>query len=379
MKVIQYIRREIVLSVAVVLAVISMFLVTPDKAYIHYIDFRTMGILFCLMLVMEGFRELGVFERLAYSMLRRVGSMWQLVIILVLLCFFPGMLITNDVALITFVPFTLSALAMLGEEKKRRFLIPVVAMQTLAANMGSMLTPLGNPQNLYLYGQSQMRLVDFILLMLPFTAVAFVLLFLWSLLVCRGEKGKLTVAFQNEKGAGSRTYQIFYLILFVLCLLTVARIVPYYITTILVFLGVLCADRKVLMHIDYALLITFLALFIFIGNVGRIEGFRLLLEQIVEGNELITAIAASQVISNVPAALLLSGFTDHIKALIVGTNLGGLGTLIASMASLISFKYISREGAGVRGRYLVYFTGANVVFLVIMLLLIRSGIPLWSI
>lgn len=367
MRVIGYIKREIVLSIAVVLAVVSMFLVPPDQAYLSYVDYRTIGILFCLMAVMEGLKELGVFRWMAYSMLKRVHSLWQMVLILMLLCFFMGMFITNDVALIAFVPFTLTTLTLLGEEKKKRLLIPVVILQTLAANMGSMLTPLGNPQNLYLYGRAQMGLLEFIVLMLPFTAVAFLLLVICSLIVCGGKKEKLTVTLQEERNPGSRKLQIFYLVLFGICILTVARVVPYTVVTVIVLVSVLIADRKVLLHIDYALLLTFAALFVFIGNMGRIDTFRQLLEQVVDGHELVTAVIASQVISNVPAAILLSGFTENIPALIAGTNLGGLGTIIASMASLISFKYVARENRALCGKYLGYFTIVNVIFLAVLL------------
>lgn len=367
MKVIGYIKREIVLSIAVVLAVVSMFLVPPDQAYLSYVDYRTIGILFCLMAVVEGLKELGVFHWMAHSMLKRVHSLWQMVLILMLLCFFMGMFITNDVALIAFVPFTLTTLTLLGEEKKKRLLIPVVILQTLAANMGSMLTPLGNPQNLYLYGRAQMGLLEFIILMLPFTAVAFLLLVICSLIVCGGKKERLTVTLQEEKNLGNRKLQIFYLVLFGICILTVARVVPYTVVTVIVLVSVLIADRKVLLHIDYALLLTFAALFVFIGNMGRIDTFRQLLEQVVDGHELVTAVIASQVISNVPAAILLSGFTENIPALIAGTNLGGLGTIIASMASLISFKYVARENRALCGKYLGYFTIVNVIFLAVLL------------
>lgn len=367
MRIIGYIKREIVLSIAVVLAVVSMFLVPPDQAYLSYVDYRTIGILFCLMAVVEGFKELGVFHWMAHSMLKRVHSLWQMVLILMLLCFFMGMFITNDVALIAFVPFTLTTLTLLGEEKKNRLLIPVVILQTLAANMGSMLTPLGNPQNLYLYGRAQMGLLEFIILMLPFTAVAFLLLVICSLIVGGGKKETLTVTLQEERNLSGRKLQIFYLVLFGICILTVARVVPYTVVTVIVLVSVLIADRKVLLHIDYALLLTFASLFVFIGNMGRIDTFHRLLEQVVDGHELVTAVIASQVISNVPAAILLSGFTENIPALIAGTNLGGLGTIIASMASLISFKYAARENCALCGKYLGYFTIVNVIFLAVLL------------
>lgn len=366
-KIITFFKQETVLSIACILAVISAFIVPPDAEYLRYIDFRTLGILFCLMTVMAGLQAIGVFEKLAQGILSKVRSMRQLVPLLILLCFFSSMLMTNDVALITFVPFTFIVLGLAGEGTKLRHMIPLVAMQTIAANLGSMLTPIGNPQNLYLYGKSAMSLGDFLLLMLPYTAASGILLLLWSIWYTRKEQSTLTVEFSENAEISSRTRLIIYLILFVLSLLTVARTVHYLITLIIVLIVVLIADRHVLRKVDYSLLLTFIGFFVFIGNMGRIPMFRDFLENMISGHEAITAAASSQIISNVPAALLLSGFTKDYPSLIIGTNLGGLGTLIASMASLISFKYIGRENAGARGKYLFYFTVMNLLFLAVLL------------
>ena len=384
-KCIEFIKKEAVLSIAIVLAVVSCAVVRPDKEYLGYIDFRTLGILFCLMAVMAGLQKIGVFNRVAQGLLQRVKSVRMLVLILVMLCFFFSMVITNDVALITFVPLTFIVLHMTGEQLAKRLSVPVVVMQTIAANLGSMLTPIGNPQNLYLYGQSGMGLGAFVLLMLPYTLIALVLLTLW----CLGRKNESIVGLMvtavedkvTEAGAASvdearvergvlrktgSTLSV-YLILFTLCILTVARILPYGITLAVVAVTVFLLDRKVLGKVDYCLLMTFVGFFVFIGNMGRIPAFREFLEGMIVGNEVLTAVLSSQVISNVPAALLLSGFTRDYEALIVGTNLGGLGTLIASMASLISFKYLGKEDKGAKKKYLVYFTVANLAFLVVLL------------
>lgn len=366
---ITFFKKETVLSIACVLALLSAFVIPPDAEYASYIDFRTLGLLFCLMTVMAGLQEIGVFRKLAQGMLSKVRSMRQLVPILILLCFFSSMVMTNDVALITFVPFTFIVLGLAGEDAKQRHMIPVVVMQTVAANLGSMLTPIGNPQNLYLYGISDMPLVDFLLLMLPYTAVSCVLLLLWSMWYTRKETAALTVTFSEKTVITSRRNLILYLFLFILSLLTVARVVHFLVTFAVVLLAVLIADRQVLRKVDYSLLITFIGFFVFIGNMGRIPVFRTFLERMIAGHEAVTAIAASQVISNVPAALLLSGFTEDYSSLIIGTNLGGLGTLIASMASLISFKYIAKEDAGARGKYLLYFSAVNVLFLAVLMVL----------
>lgn len=360
-------KKEVVLSVAFVLAIISAFFVHPDKEYLDYIDFRTLGILFCLMAVMVGLQKVGLFNFIAEKLLKTVGHIRGLVFILIMLCFFSSMFITNDVALITFVQFTFIVLKMILGDGSEKLIVPVVVMQTIAANLGSMLTPIGNPQNLYLYGKTNMNFGQFILFMLPYTLVAFVLLAVWCVVFpYKGEK-KVTLQLENKTSLAAYKKQlIVYAVLFVLSILTVAHIVPFELTLAVVLVAVFLLDKKVLLSVDYALLLTFVGFFIFIGNMGRVPAFNAFLQEIIVGNEVLTAIAASQFMSNVPAALLLSGFTEQYELLIVGTNLGGLGTLIASMASLISFKYIGRDYKHLRGKYMIYFTVANVIFLAVL-------------
>lgn len=369
-------HKETVLCIAVVLAVISSFVVLPDKQYVDYIDFRTLAILFCLMCVMAGLQKLGLFQLIAERLLGRVKSCNALRVILILLCFFFSMLITNDVALITFVPFTFTVLKLLGDEGQRIMTIPVVVLQTVAANLGSMLTPIGNPQNLYLYAKSGLSIGSFLLLMLPYTLISLLLLLIADFLFARfGEVGKsagLGFIISNEQrlNGGVKVLWV-YLGMFVLCLLTVAHVVSVWITLAVVLVVQLLLDKEVLKRVDYSLLLTFVGFFVFIGNMGRIPAFSNFLQQIIVGNEVITSVVASQAISNVPAALLLSGFTENYEALIVGTNLGGLGTLIASMASLISYKYIGKESEkgviGSKGKYLMTFTLVNICFLVVLM------------
>ena len=364
---IAFFKKEAVLSIAAVLAVVSMFFVPPDAAYMDYVDVRTLAVLFCLMSVMAGLQALGVFQWVARALLNRVQSLRQLILILLLLCFFSSMVITNDVALITFVPLTLTIIDLLDIAERKSWIVPIVVMQTIAANLGSMLTPIGNPQNLYLYGRSGMRAGAFFALMLPYAAAALVLLVGWTFLYCRKRNIRLEVHLTSNSQSADRRLLILYALLFAVSLLVVARVVAYPMALGIVLAAVLLLDRNTLKHVDYALLLTFAAFFVFIGNMGRIPAFRDFLQQMIAGHETLTAIAASQVISNVPAALLLSGFTNRTEALIIGTNLGGLGTLIASMASLISFKYIGAYDGRLRGRYFRHFTAANVVFLAVML------------
>lgn len=364
------------MSIAIIMAVISMVLVPPDQEYVSYIDVRTLSILFCLMVIVAGLRGIGVFDHIAQTLLNRVKGITGIILILVGLCFFLSMLITNDVALITFVPLTIILMKRFQPEVRQKWLLKVVVMQTIAANLGSMLTPIGNPQNLYLYGKAGISIGAFIMIMLPYTLVALGLLILWIVLASwknRGEKkrigGDRAVEFKFSDQRWLE-YLLVYGLFFILSLLSVAHLLPYWIPLVLVFLYSIIRNRPVLRQVDYSLLGTFVALFIFIGNLGRIPAFHTALQAMVTGRELLTAVAASQVMSNVPAAILLSGFTDDIPALIVGTNLGGLGTLIASMASLISFKYVAKEDRGLRGRYFLEFTVANIVFLAILLVIV---------
>lgn len=367
-KLLHFFKQETVLCAAFVLAAVSMLFVPPDKEYLGYIDFRTLAILFCLMGVMAGLQKSGVFQYVAQALLCRVSIAWQLVLILVLLCFFSSMLVTNDVALITFVPFTLIVLNMIGPEAIRQLVIPVVVLQTIAANLGSMLTPIGNPQNLYLYGKSGLSLGAFLRLMLPYTLAALLLICAWSLVSSRAYHGPVQVAFAEGTAlTGNRAGLAVYAVLFVLALLTVARVVPCGVTLTVTAAALLVVDRSIFRRIDYSLLLTFVGFFLFIGNLGRLPAFSQMLQRLVSGHEILAGAVVSQVISNVPAALLLSGFTDDFAALLTGVNLGGLGTLIASMASLISYKLIAREEGGIKGAYFRCFTAANICFLAVLL------------
>ena len=351
-----FVKSEIVLVLSLVLAVGSAFIIPPDGAYIGYIDFRTLALLFCLMAVMAGLNRLGVFSRLADGLLHRVHTLRGLSMTLTLLCFFSAMVVTNDVALITFVPFSVVALRYAGREDR---LIGLITLETVAANLGSMLTPVGNPQNLYLFSAFSMEAGAFFRAVLPYGLLSLVLtagavLFL----------GKTPVAAHSasEDLPLDRRRCGVYLALFALSLLTVFRAVPWGVTLAVTVAAVLVMDRRCLWRVDYSLLLTFVFLFIFIGNLGRIGPVSEFLQRAVTGREVLAGVLASQVFSNVPAAILLSGFTDNAADLLVGVNLGGLGTLIASMASLISFKYVAKGNVS-SGKYLLVFTAVNLLFL----------------
>ncbi len=360
--IINFLKKETVLTAAWLLAVLSMVWVRPDKAYFSYIDFHTLGLLFALMAVMTGLRRLGVFSRLGRIVLSRTSSTRQLEGVLIFLPFFTSMAVTNDVALITFVPFALEVLELVGLRER---IVPVVSMQTIAANLGSMTTPIGNPQNLYLYARYGLSPGDFFPLILPLTLASALLL---ALFLLTGRSRPLSAPCPGGEPPSIRGLLLWgYLALFALCLGVVGGILPVWVPCLGALFFTALLDRGVLSQVDYALLITFVGFFLFVGNLGRLDAFEQLVQQALHGHEVVCSVLSSQIISNVPAALLLSGFTDNGQALLVGTNLGGLGTLIASMASLISYKYVARALPGSKGRYLIWFTVANVLFLSVLL------------
>ena len=361
------IKLDPVLLAAWLLAVASAFFVKLGKEYIDYIDFRSLGILWGLMVVIQGLKENAVFEKIGQKLLRKVRKGWQLAMMLILLCFFGSMLITNDVALITFVPF---AMMILHNCEREDLMIPVVVLQTVAANMGSMLTPVGNPQNLYLYGLTGMPIGTFMGTMLPYT-VAMLILLLLSVLLLPGKMQQVGKRsdFDAVRTFGSTREIVIYTALFVLALLTVLRLLDWRIMVGLIAVVVLLTDPKILFRADYILLLTFIGFFIFTGNMGRMGTVRYALGKIVEGREFYVGILTSQFISNVPATLLLSDFTRDFRELLLGVNVGGLGTLIASMASLISYKAYGNAYPDSKGKYFLAFTGVNLLFLFILILL----------
>lgn len=367
-------KDEIVLLIATILAIISSVLVGIDGKYMGYIDFRTLGVLFCLMTVVAGFKSIGLFDKMAATLLRKANDTRKLFFILVMLCFCGSMIITNDVALITFVPLTLIIFKGQTKEMRKKWMLPLVCLETVAANLGSMLTPIGNPQNLYLYTKSDMSFLEFVLTMIPYSIVACTIILISIMVITRKKE---TIKIENKEYNQSFSISdssnikllIVYLALFVASLAVVLRMINYIIVLIVTVAVILLVDRKILKKVDYSLLFTFVAFFVFVGNMQRIEVFNTFLENAVIGKEIITSIALSQIISNVPATFLLSGFTKNYKALLIGVNIGGLGTLIASMASLISYKFLAKEEPEFKGKYFAYFTLVNIIFLIFMVLL----------
>ncbi|PJM73239.1 anion transporter [Bifidobacterium primatium] len=383
--VINVLKRETVLIVAAILAIISCFIVPPDAQYAGYIHVNTISQLVCLMLVVCGFQRIGVFRIIGAKLLGRVRTARGLIITLVALPFFSGMFVTNDVALVTFIPFALAVLIMAGMEDR---ICLVATLMTLGANLGSMLTPIGNAHNLYLKAVSGIGTPEFLLIMAPYSVLAAVMLIaiIWFVfgdakvsqfenLGAEGiEQGVLAPNPTQPQpdeiritgyGAGYGGWRtVVYSLLFVICLLGVGGVLPLWLMVAIVVVAFLFCDRRAFKIVDWGLPLTFCMFFIFIGNMRRVPAFYELAQSLVGGHPLELGVAFSQVISNVPTTLLLSGFSDAWRELIIGTNLGGMGTLIASMASLISYKGVVARYPEHRGRYLGVYTGMNVVFLI---------------
>ena len=387
-RLIAYWKKETVQVIAAVLAILSCFLVPPSAEYLAYINYKVLILLFCLMSVVAGMKQIGVFDALCSSLLQRVHSVRGLMLLLSVLSFFLSMFLTNDVTLVTVVPFTI----MVFGKRDSRNLIMTLILETVATNLGSMFTPFGNPQNLFLYAAYEFDFVAFLTLMLPYTLLSLLLVIAACLILGgnqkmaenrddrkAGQRSKSLEDGQNVRAqdAAKSFSEIFeyktnrlkfgvYLLLFALSILAVARVLDIRILLALTLLGIGVMDWKLFRQVDYALLLTFVFFFVFVGNMGKVEWVSEFLRHQVAGRELPVAILASQMISNVPAAVLLEQFTDVGSRLVVGVNLGGLGTLIASMASLITYKFYAGMQDSHKGKYLLFFTVVNLVFLVVL-------------
>jgi len=369
-KVISFVKKEIVFFISATAALITCFFVHPSSEYIKYIDWNTLALLFSLMTVVAGLRRCGVFVTFGNVLCAKVKSVRSLCGVLVFLCFFLSMFVTNDVSLITFVPFAITLLLSLNVPGK--YIMFTVILQTVAANCGSMLTPIGNPQNLFLYGKMNCGLWNFMRLLLPYTAISFVLLMV-SLLIVPGTHLAVSNVAPENKSADkfSVVRAVLYALLFITSILSVLGVFPKWCAAAATLIVVLAADRTTFLDVDYMLLLTFVAFFIFTGNVQHLGAVKNLLERVVQENECASSVIASQVISNVPAALLLYPFSKNVEGLLCGVDIGGLGTLVASLASLISFKIYGASATSSAlpssAKYLLFFTVMNVIFLAALL------------
>ena len=353
---IEFLKKESVLVIALSLATISCFIATPK---LSYIDFKVLILLFNLMIVVAAFKELSVLDSIAISLLKKCKSYRAISTILVFITFISAMIVTNDVALLTFVP-----LSIVVARKANINVLKIVIFQTLAANLGSSFTPMGNPQNLFIYSFYNLKPVDFFVITGPILllSIAFLLL-----LINRDKKMDLIIDLKDVK-IDNKNHIFIFTVLFLIILLSVFHLIDYKLTFVITVLTVLVLNKKLFSQVDFSLLITFIGFFIFVGNISTLDSVETFMESLLRSGKstFITSILSSQVISNVPATMLLSGFTDHVKALLLGANIGGMGTLIASLASVISYKIYSSEFEGVNDKYLKAFTFYNILGLLII-------------
>ncbi len=355
----QFIKDNLVLIIAIFAAVVTSFIIPPDKEYLGYFDFKTLSCLFCVLAVVCALRNVRFFYTLAKAIVRKFRNTRIAILALVYITFICSMLIANDMALLTFLPL---GYFILHTTKKEKYLAFAYIMQNIAANLGGMLTPFGNPQNLYLYSKFNIPDGEFVRIMFPPFVVAIVLITACCLIFVKKEPLEI-----EEKAAALPWGRvIIYLTLFAIAILMVFRFMPYQIGLIIIPLAILFLDRQALAQVDYGLLFTFVFFFIFAGNMGRIEAVREFFSYLLGINTLVFSALSCQFISNVPSAILLSQFTDNYRELLLGVNIGGAGTLIASLASLITFKEYSKQDPKHTLGYMVKFTVFNFAFLIIL-------------
>lgn len=354
-------QKETVLCIAGIATLLTIPFVPPDSTYLGYLNLHVLVLLFCLMAVVAGLKACGLFAALTSHLLKGRLSGRKLGLILVGLPFFSAMLVTNDVALLVFVPFTIELLSQIKCQQQTALML---VMQTVAANLGSMATPVGNPQNLFLYATYHLSSRQFFGTNLPYV---FISLFILGIAAAHILPPTLPEFKLKPNQSLNRRLLLAYSTLFLLSIAAVFRLIPDILLLPCVTAGILLLNRKLLKNVDYALLATFVCFFIISGNLGRIECIDLILQRLLGNNALLTTVAASQVISNVPAAVLLSTFTDNWQALLLGVNIGGLGTPVASLASLITLKlYLKSPGAKL-GRFMAIFLVANLSLLLLLL------------
>lgn len=357
-----FVKKNIVFVIAFFAAVITMFFVPPDGEYLGYFDFKTLTCLFCVLAVVCALKNINFFYILAREVVRRFGNLRLCVIAVVYITFIGSMLIANDMALLTFLPL---GFFVLDVTDNRKYTALTFILQNIAANLGGMLTPFGNPQNLYLYSKFNIPTGEFMGIMaLPF-AVSIVIITLCCLFV---KPEKVTIPSDDTPPLPKGRTAILS-VLFILAIAIVFRGIPYWIGLIVIPVAMIFIDRKALRDVDYPLLLTFAAFFVFSGNMARIPVIREFVSGLLEKNTLITSILSCQFISNVPSAILLSQFTGNYRALLIGVNIGGVGTLIASLASLITFREFTKNYPAKTKSYILLFLAVNFAFLLILTLI----------
>ena len=354
-------KDNIVLIIAILAAVVTSIIIPPDREYLDYFDFKTLACLFSVLAVVCALRNIRFFYTLAKAIVRKFKNTKIAILALVYITFIGSMLIANDMALLTFLPLGYFILHTTGKEKYLAF---AFIMQNIAANLGGMLTPFGNPQNLYLYSKFNIPDGECVSIMFPPFCVAIILITICCLVFVKSEPMEI-----QEKAAELPIPRVIaYLVLFTIAILMVFRFMPYQIGLVIVIVALLVLDRQALLQVDYGLLFTFVFFFIFAGNMGRIEAVRNFFSALLQMNTLVFSAMSCQIISNVPSAILLSNFTENYRELLLGVNIGGVGTLIASLASLITFKEYTKQDPKHTLSYVLKFTAFNFAFLIILVL-----------
>ncbi len=357
-----FIKKEVVLSIAIVAAIVTCFFVPPDAEYLGYFDYKTLVALFCMLAVVAGLKHTNVFEVISRALIGLCHTRRTVIYALVFGTFFFDMIVANDMSLITFLPLTY---IVLHSTKNDKYLAYTFILQTIAANMGGMITPHGNPQNLYLHSYYNIPNGEFFAVLLVQSATIFGLLFIGGLFI----KNEPLTLENKEKVPVDKKRLIVYAFLFVMVILSIFRVIPHLITFAVVVVAVLIADWKRFKDIDYALLATFCVFFIFSGNIARIPAISNFISGIVEKNTLVAGIVSCQFISNVPTAIFLSKFTMEWKELLIAVNIGSLGIIISSLASLITLKEFLKHQPKKFKMYMGLFTAVNTICLCVMLVI----------
>jgi len=368
----EFSRKNLVMLIAALAAVITSFIVPPDKEYLGYLDYGTLICLFCTLAVICALKNIHFFTIVASKIVSLTGNMRMAAIALIYITFIGSMLIANDMALLTFLPLGYFVLHCTGNEQ---YMAKLFVLQNIAANLGGMLTPFGNPQNLYLYSFFNIPTLDFLRIMVIPFSVAVLLVTLSCFLF---PKAALTLT-ETPYGTIIRKKTFYYLFFFILSILMVFRVIPYLIGLTVILAAILYADRHALKNVDYGLLLTFVFFFIFAGNMSRIEAVNTLMSSLLSKNTLLVSTVSCQFISNVPSAILLSHFTNDYPALLLGVNIGGTGTLIASLASLITFRNYIGARPGEAIKFLKVFSLFSIAFLIILFIVCSFTLSFLSI
>ncbi len=353
-----FIKKNAVLCIAIVAACITCLIVPPDQAYLDYFDFKTLTCLFCVLAVVCALRNVRFFYALAQKIVQLFKNTRACVLALVYITFLGSMLIANDMALLTFLPLGYFVLSTTGKQK---YMAYTFILQNIAANLGGMLTPFGNPQNLYLYTKFNIPTGEFMQIMLPPFCLSVALITLCCFFI---KKEPLQLSGEQITLPKARTAA--YALLFILSIVIVFRVIPFVVGLIVVPVALLFLDRKALKQVDYGLLFTFVAFFVFSGNMARIPAVQKAFSALMQKSPLLVSVLSCQVISNVPSAILLSQFTTDYTSLLIGVNISGVGTLISSLASLITFREYTSKTDGSAKKYLLLFSLMNFSFLIIL-------------